>query len=171
MNKEQKAKIISEVKERFEKAKAVVMTDYKGLNVEEITELRAKLHETSCEYKVIKNTLTQLAISEMKLKGLEEFLTGPTAIAFEYGDPVASTKVISNFQKEHEKFKIKVGVLGKKILTRQDVKSLASLPDRETILSMLFARMQSPITGIVNVLQAPLRNLVNVLDAISKQKA
>ena len=171
MDKNQKVEVINDLKDKFQKAKGVIMTEYKGLSVNDITELRGKLQDTSCEYKVVKNTLTRLAIGEKGIEGLTDFLNGPTAIVFEYGDTVAPAKVIYDFQKGHENLKVKVGLLGKKILSPTDIKSLASLPSRDVLLSLVLARMKSPISGMVNVLAGPLRKLVNVLDAISKQKA
>ncbi|MFH1783925.1 MAG: 50S ribosomal protein L10 [bacterium] len=170
MDKTQKTKLVGEIKEKFEKARGVIMTDYKGLSVKDISELRKKLQEASCEYRVLKNTLTGIAIKDMGLDGIKDFLTGPTAIAFGYGDPVASAKVLSDFKKEHEIFNIKAGILGEKIISQDDIKFLANLPDRNTLLSMVLSGMQSPIRGIATVLQGPIRGLVTVLDAIQKQK-
>ncbi len=171
MDKNQKVEVINNLKDKFQRAKGVIMTEYKGLSVNDITELRGKLQNIACEYKVVKNTLTRLAIGEMGIEGLKDFLNGPTAIAFEYGDTVTPAKIIYDFQREHENLKVKVGVLGKKILSQTDIKSLASLPSRDVLISLVLARMKLPISGMVNVLGAPLRKLVNVLDAISKQKA
>lgn len=170
MNRDQKAQIISEIKDKFQKSQGVVITEYKGLSVKDVNELRDKLRTVSCEYRVLKNTLTEVAISDLGLEDIKSFLKGPTAIVFEYKDPVSPAKIMYDFQKEHENFKIKAGLLGKKVLKADQIKQLASLPDRETLLSLVMARMQSPIVGLVNVLQGTLRNMVYVLDAISKQK-
>ena len=170
MNKEQKIQIVKDIADKFQKAKGVVITDYKGLSVKDISELRLKLQNKSCEYKVFKNSLIQLAINEIGLESLKDFLIGPTAIAFEYEDAASSAKIISDFQKEHETLKVKAGLLGGKILKPADIKSLAFLPDRNMLLSLLMARMKLPILGMANVLAAPLRELVNVLDSINQQK-
>jgi large subunit ribosomal protein L10 len=170
LNKGQKTQIVDAVKDKFQKAQGVVMTEYKGLSVKDVNELRDKLRTVSCEYKVIKNTLAEVAIKDMGIDDIKSFLNGPTAIIFEYQDPVAPAKIMYDFQKEHEKFKIKAGLLGKKILNAAEIKQLASLPDRETLLAMVLSRMQSPIAGLVNVLHGTLRNMVYVLDAIGKQK-
>lgn len=162
-------KIVAEIKEKFEESTAVVLTDYRGLNVAQVTELRAKLREADVEYKVLKNTLTKLAAHQVGLEALDEYLTGPTAIAFSK-DPVAPAKILSEFAKENKALEIKAGVLEGKVISLEEVKDLAALPSREELLAKVVGGMQAPLYGLAAVLNGCLRNLVYVLDAVRQQK-
>lgn len=162
-------KIVAEIKQKLEESTAVILTNYRGLNVAQMTQLRAKLREAGVEYKVLKNTLTRLAAHQVGLEGLDDYLTGPTAIAFSK-DPVAPAKILSNFAKENKALEIKAGVLEGKIIDLEGVKALASLPSREELLAKVVGGMQAPIYGLAFVLSGCLRNLVYVLDAVRKQK-
>lgn len=162
---------VSEVRQKFEKAISVVLADYRGLNVLEVTELRKKLREAGVEYKVIKNTLTSLAAKDAKIEGLDQFLSGPTAIAFSYGDLVTPAKILSGFAKDHKNLSLKGGVLEGKVIGADLVKALAELPSREVLLGQVAGMLQSPMRGLVNVLSGPLRGFVYAVEAIRKQKA
>lgn len=156
--------------ERMRENTGVLLTDYQGLTVAEISELRSKLRSLKCEYKVIKNTLSKIALEKMGLNDFAKNFEGPTAVAFEKGDPVSAAKVIVDFTKEHAKLKIKAGMLGEKLLSIDDIKSLASLPSREVLLARLLGSMQSSVSGFVNVLAGVPRKFVYGLEAIRKQK-
>jgi large subunit ribosomal protein L10 len=168
--RESKQQIVAEIKEKLSKASSVILTDYRGLNVAEITELRSILRDAGVEYKVAKNTLTLIAARDSGLEDLEKYLEGPTALAFGMQDPVAPAKLLSKFAKTHKNLEIKGGVLEGQVIDIEGVKNLADLPPREVLLAQVFAGMQAPISGIVNVLSGNLRNLVYVLDAIKEQK-
>jgi large subunit ribosomal protein L10 len=170
MPKKEKEIAVQELTDKINKNKSVVLTEYQGLTVAEISELRAKLRPLGCEYKVIKNTLSKIALKNAGLEEFSKLFSGPTAIAIEQGDPVAPAKILIDFSKEHAKLKIKAGLLGDKILSSDEIKSLASLPSREVLLAKLLGTMNAPITGLVNVLQGNIRNLVYVLEAVRKQK-
>ncbi|MCK9225037.1 MAG: 50S ribosomal protein L10 [Candidatus Muirbacterium halophilum] len=165
---------VSELKSKFEKAVTVVVADYKGLTVEEITNLRKKFRENGIEYLVAKNTLIRKAIAELEFPNLDEFLKGPTAIAISYGDPVAPVKIATDFIKDLHKdrkfFEIKTSVLEGKVLSLEEVKTLSETPSREELLTRLVSAFNSPIQGFVNVCAGPLKNFVNVINAIKEQK-
>lgn len=167
----EKEATVSEVKQKFAKSKAVVFADYRGLNVQEVTELRKKLRGAGVEYRVIKNTLTSRAAKEANVEGLDPMLSGPTAIAFGYNDAVAPAKILYNFAKDHKQLTLKGGILEGQIIDLETVKALAALPSREVLLTQLAGLMQAPIRGLVTVLSGPLRNVTYALEAVRKQKA
>ncbi len=169
-NIQEKELIVQLVADKFESAKSIVIADYRGLNVEQVTELRKKLREAGVEYKVIKNTMTRLAAQKVGIEGLDEILTGPNAIAFSMEDAVSGAKILVDYAKDNENLKIKAGVLDKQIISAGKVNDLAEIPPREVLLSMVLRGMQGPISGLVNVLQGSIRNLVYVLSAIQEQK-
>lgn len=168
---EEKQVVIQGILEKINQSKSIVITDYRGLNVSQVTELRRKLREAGVEYKVLKNTMVRFAAKEAGIEGLDDILTGPTAVAFGLTDAVAPAKILSDFAKANDKLQIKAGVLDKKVLTADNVKALADIPSREVLLSMVLRGMQAPISGLVNVLQGNVRNLVYVLAAIQEKKA
>jgi len=171
MPTQRKAETIQLIKEKIENAKAVVLTDYRGLNVAQVTDLRKKLREAGVEYKVLKNTLTGIAAKEVGVdESIGTYLEGPTAVAFTYDDPVAVAKVLAEFAKGNDKLKIKGGILQKKVISAEGVEALAKLPPKEVLIAQVLAGMQAPISGFVNVLQGTIRNFVGVVDAIRKQK-
>lgn len=170
MNRQNKEVIVEEIRKKFTNSKAVVVTDFRGLNVAQDTKLRKSLREAGIEYNVLKNTLVSLAIKDLGLDDLEEYLTGPTAIAFSEEDLVAPAKLISKYSQEFKSLKIKGGVVEGKVIDMDGVKALAELPPKEVLLAQLLAGMQAPISGLVNVLQGNIRNLVYALDAVKNQK-
>ena len=170
VQRQKKAKAVEEIKDKLQSSQAAVLTDYRGLNVAEITELRFKLREAGVEYKVLKNTLTWRAAQEVGLEKLKEYLEGPTAIAFSVEDPVAPAKILNGFAKTHDALEIKAGVLEGKVIQFEKVKELADLPSREELLAQTVGGMQAPLYGLVNVLQGSIRNLVYVLEAVREQK-
>ena len=150
---------VEEITEKFKTAATVVVVDYRGLTVGQITELRKQLREAGVEFKVYKNTMTRRAVEVLGLEGLNQSLTGPNAIAFSTEDVVAPAKIINDFAKKNDKLEIKAGVIEGAIATSDDIKALAELPSREGLLSML-----------LSVLQAPMRNFALVTKAVAEQK-
>ena len=132
---EEKSKVVSEIKDRLQEAKSVVLFDYRGLSVAEVTELRRKLRENGSDYKVYKNTLTRRAVEESKL-GLEEYLTGPNAISFGT-DELSIVKVLSDFSKDHKALELKAGIIDGKVANAEELSKYASIPSREGLLTML----------------------------------
>jgi len=169
--KSEKELVVGEVKERLSRIQGAVITDYRGLNVSQMTKLRKKLREAGVEYRVLKNTLVRRAAQEVGITGLDEFLSGPTGIAFGYNDPVAPAKVIADFAKDNKQLEIKAGILGQRVIGLEEVKRLASLPSQEVLLAQVLGGIRAPLAGLVSVFQAPLRNVAYALEAIRKQKA
>ncbi len=170
MARPDKVQVVEEVKERLSRVQGAVIADYRGLNVAEVTELRKQLREAGVEYKVLKNTLTIRAAREAGVENIIPLLTGPTAIAFGYDDPVVAAKIISDFSKDHKALEVKGGLLDGELLDIDGVKALADLPSREVLLGQVVRGMQAPIAGMVNVLQGNIRNFVYALEAVRKQK-
>lgn len=169
---EEKGQIVSDIKEKFQNSSGVVLADYRGLTVAQVTELRAKMRSAGVEYKVLKNTLVLRAANELGLEGLDPYLKGPNAFAF-CADPVAPAKVLTEFAKANrlKTLQIKAGVLEGKVIGPEGVKALADLPSREVLLGMVLRGMQSPLTGMANVLQGPIRKMGYALEEVRKLKA
>ena len=154
---EQKAGVVSEIKEKFESAKSVVAFDYRGLSVAEVTELRRKLREAGADYKVYKNTLTKRALDELNID-MNEYLAGPSAIAFGT-DELSIVKIINDFAKEHDALELKAGIVEGKVAGLEDLKRYAAIPSRDTLLTMLAAGLMGTV-----------RDLSICLDLYSKEK-
>jgi len=171
-NLEEKGQVVSEIKEKFQKSSGVVLADYRGLTVAQVTQLRTQLRQAGVEYRVMKNTLVRRAASEVGIEGLDSYLEGPTALAFS-ADPVAPAKILMEFTKANKlkTFKIKAGVVEGKVIGAEGVKALAELPSREVLLAMVLRGMQAPLTGMVNVLQGPIRKMGYALEEVRKLKA
>lgn len=165
-----KKQVVEEIKENIERSQSIVLVDYRGLNVEQLTELREKYREAGVEYKVYKNTMMRFAFKDAGLEEFNEFLTGPNAVAFGFDDPVAAAKITSDFSKDNDKLEIKAGVVDGKVIGLEGVKSLASLPTKEELLGQVVRGLNSPIQGFANVLSGNLRGLVTALAAIRDQK-
>jgi len=155
---EQKKEIVAGLVETLKSAQAGVLVDYRGLTVEEDTNLRRKLREAGVEYKVVKNTLTRFAAKEVGLDGLDEQLNGPTSLAISKDDPVAPAKVIADFAKENECLKIKAGFLDGNVISLDEVKTLANTPSRDTLIAKIMGSLNAPISNLVRTLQALVDN-------------
>lgn len=156
---EKKKQAVAEIAEKLRNSKSTVLTDYRGLTVAEMNELRKQLREAGVEYKVLKNTLTRRATAELGLSGLDQHLTGPTAIAFSNEDVVAPAKILHKFAKDHNALEIKGGVIEGRVVGLDEIKELADLPSREGLLSML-----------LSVLQAPIRNFALAVKAVADKE-
>jgi large subunit ribosomal protein L10 len=167
----EKEAVVKELTDKFSSAKSLVITDYLGLNVAEMTELRSKLREAGVEFKVVKNTLATIAANDGEMEEMTEYFSGPTAIAFGEDDAVSPAKVLVEFAKDHEVLEIKAGLLNGEIISKEKVESLAEIPSREELLAKAFASMKAPLSGLVNVLQGNIRGLVQVLNQIKEEKA
>ncbi len=170
MKKEQKETTINQLRDELGKSQAVFVTDYMGLNVEKITQLRKSVKDAGGNYKVVKNTLLERASKDLPAHLLEDSFAGPTAVAMAFKDPVAIAKILVNFAKENEKLQIQTGVLGRQVLNADDVQALAKLPGREELLARMLSSLNAPATKFVGVFAAVLRQLLYVLSAIEKQK-
>lgn len=170
MARPDKEAAVKELEEEFSKAKSMVMTDYIGLDVAEMTELRDKLRDAGVDYKVVKNTLAKIAANNSDLSDINDFFRGPTAIAFGIEDVVSPAKILDEFAEDHEVLEIKGGYLNGQVISKEKVESLAKIPSREELLAKAFSSMKAPISGLVNVLSGNMRNLVSVLSQIKDQK-
>jgi large subunit ribosomal protein L10 len=167
---ERKQQIAQELHGCFERAKVVILTDYKGLNVGAMTELRRRLKQAGIEYRVVKNSLLERASADTPAAAIKDAFKGPSAIALSYDDPVAPAKVLSQFAKENDKLKIRLGVLSGKVIGEADIKSLADLPPREVLLAQLLGVLNAVPTSFVRALSAVPGGMVNVLNAIKEQR-
>ncbi len=162
---------IEAMKEKFAKAKVAVVTDYKGLTVEEITKLRRELQKQEGDYMVTKNTLAKLAAKGTPYEILDEALKGPIAIAFGFKDEVAPAKVLTKFIKEVKKGEILSAVLDGKILTKKETEVLSNLPSKEELYAKMLGSINSPATGIVGAVNAVMSGLVRAMDQVAKKKS
>jgi large subunit ribosomal protein L10 len=165
VNKKEKQEAIDELREKFVRAKAAVITGYSGINVEQITELRSKLRQSKVEYRVVKNTLARKASEGTGLEPLKDHFVGPVGIALGYDDVVAPAKVLFDFSKTQAKLQLKVGVLDGKLLKQADIKALASLPSLNSLRGKIIGLLQAPASRIVGVLAAPGGQLARVMKA------
>lgn len=167
---EKKKKLVENLKEKIDTAKIILISDYRGISVKQITELRKNLRPTRTEYKVFKNTLIKRALSAAGFEGLDDKLEGPVALLFGYEDPVEPLKILFDFIDEAEKGEIKAGIVEKQILQRDQIEKMSKLPSREELIAKMVGGFKSPIYGLVNVLQGNIRKLVYVLNAVKDKK-
>ena len=170
MRLEEKQKITEDLHERFSKSAIVVVTDYKGLDVSAMNDLRRKLREEDIEFQVAKNTLLMRAAKDTEVALIEDYFKGPSAVALSYTDPVAPAKILAQFAKDNQKLEIKGGVLKNKVLDVDAIKALAKLPSREVLLGQLLSVLNEVPTSFVRTIAEIPRSLLNVLTAIRDQK-
>ncbi len=162
---------VAELTEKLSKAKAIYFTDYLGLDVGSITDLRSQFFQADVEYSVAKNTLLKLAASENEIEGLDDILNGPTAIAISYDEPTSPAKVIKAFSKEHDKPEVKAILFEGDVLDGAEFKRLADMPSKTELLSQLASMLQSPMVKLANMLNAPMMNVANALNNLKEQKS
>jgi large subunit ribosomal protein L10 len=164
--KEQKAEQVELLTEKLKKAKVAVLTDYRGLTVSQIQDLRGKLRTGDVEYRVVKNTLVRRAAASAGVSELEKELEGPVAIAFGYDDLSLPSKLINEWVRTTRlKLDVKGGLVEGRVFSPDQVKQLADLPSRETLIAQLLGTLQSPVGQLVGIMQTPLQQLLGVLDA------
>lgn len=161
---------IQEMKENFEKAKVAVVTEYRGLSVEEITKLRRALQKENADYMVTKNTLAKIASKGTQFEVLAETLKGPVAIAFGFKDEVAPAKVLTKFIKEVKKGTMLAAALDGKLLDAKETEKLASLPSKDELYAKMLGSINSPASGVVGAMNAIMSGMVRAMDQIAKQK-
>lgn len=172
MNRNEKDEIVSEVKEMIDSASAVYLTDYAGISVEDITDIRNKFRKEGVKYRVIKNTLFKRALKETgKFEKLNEHLIGMTGYVFAGSNPIAPAKIIQKYFDEKQKLPLKACYVDGEFYAGSELKTLASLPSKEEIISGIMGSLNSPASGIVGVLNAVMRDLVSVIYEVSKKKA
>lgn len=167
---ENKKRIVSELVEILTSAKAFVIADYRGLTVGQDTEMRKALRNAGVEYKVVKNTLTKLAVNKTGLEGLNNYIVGPTSIAYSNTDPVLPAKIMNEYAGKFKILEIKAGVVEGEIVGPLKVKEIANLPSREVLVARVLGGLNAPITGLVNVLYGNIRGLAVALNAIKEKK-
>ena len=166
-----KVELVGELRELVGVTKAAILTDYRGLSVAEMTELRKKLRDVDAEYRVVKNTLFKLAAGDaMPVADMGEFLAGPTAIGFAKGDPVAVAKILLDYARDHKALSVKAGVMDGRVLSATQVDALSKTPPREVLLSQMIGSLQSPISGFVGTLNGIISNFVFTLQAIADKQ-
>ena len=170
MKKEQKTELLEELKDKFSRANAAFIAEYRGMTVEAITELRRKVHSADGEVKVIKNRIAKLATNGTSFAHLATDMKGPLAVAFSYKDPVGVAKAVLESVKDDSPLNIKLGSMGGKNLSAADIKALSKLPDRQTLLATFACTLAAPIRNFMGVISAVPRNYVNVLVAVKDQK-
>ncbi|MBT8330538.1 MAG: 50S ribosomal protein L10 [Desulfofustis sp.] len=170
MNRDEKAAIVAELNESFNRAKFSVVADYCGLTVADLEKIRRDLRETSSEIRIAKNTLLRLAVTETSCESLSDDFTGTTAIVVSYDDPVAPAKVLAKCAEDYEKFQLRSAVLEGEKITVDDLVALSKLPSKEVLLGQLLSVMNGVPTAFVRVLSAVPQKLLYGLQAVKDQK-
>lgn len=173
--KEYKVKNVENIKQRLDNARAIVLVDYKGITVEEVNKLRNALRAENVDYFISKNTWIKIALNQLGITELDDFLKGPTAIAVSKTDEVAPARIISQFVKaELDKKEIcsyKAGLVGKDLFMPAQLQQLATLPSKEELIAKVLYGFNAPLSGFVGVLSGVIRKFALAVDAIAKKKA
>ena len=170
MLRPEKEQVVAEIADKLTSSSSVYLADYKGLDVEEISNLRALLRESSIEFKVVKNTLARISVNQVGFEDLVKYLDGPTAMAFCLADPIIGAKILSDFQKKNDKLDLKACIFDGQIYDKARIKEIAKLPGKEQILAQTLGTISGPLRNMVGVLHGLLSATVNVLTQIKKQK-
>lgn len=165
----QKAAEIADLQDRLSRAQLTVLTDYRGLSVTALQDLRSRLRPLDAEFRVAKNTLVRIAAEQAGIDGLTPTLEGPTALLFAFGDVVAPAKVVSDFARTSRILQVKAGVMNQQLVQPADVEAIASLPPREELLGKLVGMLASPMARTVGVLSGPGRSVAYLLNARAEQ--
>ena len=168
MNRQEKEAVVVELRDKLERSKAAILTDYRGLKVMEITELRHKLKEEGVEYRVVKNSLIRLAVKDTEASSLEQYLTGPNAVAFSYDDEITPAKLLLEYAKENQKLEVKAGVVAGRLLVQQEMKDLVQLPSKEELQAQLLGIMSTLPSKLLGVMNAVPRDFVGLLAAVPR---
>jgi large subunit ribosomal protein L10 len=171
MARPEKIAKVEEIRRMFLEHQVIFLTDFSGLTVDEINNLRFRLRDMGAEYKVLKNTLTLLAIAGTDYEDMSGLMTGPVAAAFIAGDPMAVAKELIAFVRANQKLEIKGGFMESKILKAADVRNIATLPSREVLMAKISSSLMSPIYNLYNLLSGPSRKLVYALQAVADSKS
>jgi large subunit ribosomal protein L10 len=172
MNRDEKTEVISEVKELLESSTAVYLTDYSGINVEDISDLRNQFRKEGVRYKVFKNNLFKRALDESgKFEKLADHLTGMTGFAFTSTNPIAPAKIINKYFDEKEKLSLKACYIEGEYYDSSHLKTLATLPSKNELIASILGSLKSPISGVAGGINAIMRDIVSVIDAVSKKNA
>lgn len=159
-----KIETLEDLRRRLAGTRTAVLTEYRGLTVAQLSELRRQLKAASATYRVVKNRLAKLAVADSALQGLAPHLTGPTGMVLSAEDPVAVAKAVQAFARTNQQLVVKAGYIEGQVLPAPELRALADLPSRDALRAQLIANVEGPLTRLVGVLTAPLRELVNVLE-------
>jgi large subunit ribosomal protein L10 len=172
MNRNEKSEIISEIKELLESSTAIYLTDYRGINVEDVSELRNQFRHEGVRYKVFKNTLVKRALDEAgKYEKIADHLTGMTGFAFASTNPLAPAKIINKYFSDKEKLSLKACYVEGEYFDGTQLKTLATLPTKNELIAGILGSINSPVSGIAGAINAVFRDLVSVVDQISQRQA
>jgi large subunit ribosomal protein L10 len=169
--KPEKMGSVAQLHDKFARAVSAVLADFRGLTVQELTDLRQQLRAASLELAVVKNTLARLAVRETDFEKLSPYLKGPTSITLSYRDTVAPAKVISTYVKKQPKLAVRAGLFEGEVVSAEKIAEIADLPPRDVLLALTLAAMQSPMLGLVGILQGVLSTFIGTLQAIHDRKA
>jgi large subunit ribosomal protein L10 len=170
MARPEKVAVVEEIRTKLAESDATVLTEYRGLTVQDIATLRGALRSTGTEYKVFKNTLARRAVEEAGVEGVTDLLEGPVALAFVRGDAAAAAKALREFAKGNEALVIKGGLLGSRFVGPSDIEALAELPSREVLLAQIAGAFQAPLVKAAGLFQALPRNLAYGVKALIDQR-
>jgi large subunit ribosomal protein L10 len=170
LKQSEKEKVVEALHEKFSRARAMLLTDFRGLNMSAMDDLRGQLREVSVEYRVVKNTLLTRASDGTDMALLKEHFYGPCAVALSYEDPVAPARILMKFSEDNSALEVKAGVVEGQTVDLAGIKRLSKLPSHEVLLTQLLLLMNVPVTGLVTVLSGVLRNFMGILEAIKRQK-
>ena len=170
MPKPEKEKVVEEIAEQLKQAKGIYLTDFTGLDVEQITRLRSNFRKAGIEYRVVKNSLTCLSAQKAGLDNLVEYLTGPTALALDNTDSIAPARIIAEFAKKDQKPQIKVGLVEGELVDSDAIESIIKIPSREVLLSQVVGAFAAPISGFIGTMNGILQSLVGTLEAVKQKK-
>ena len=171
MNRTEKEKYVEDIRDKFRRANATFLAEYRGMKAIEMNEFRRALREAGVEFRVVRNTLARRAIGGTPSERLSERLNGPVAVAFSFRDAALAAKKLTAFAKDSPSLKFMGGTLGPRLLVAEDIKRLAELPSREVLIGMLLGSMNSPIAGFVGVLGGVHRKLLYALNAVASKKS
>ena len=170
MPRPEKVQAVADIREGLESSEAVFLTEYRGLSVQAVQALRKSLRDSGAEYKVVKMTLAKLAAGDAGIEGLNEYLGGPTALAFANSDPVATAKALKDFSKTHEVFILKAGYLSGNVLTPEEVSKLAEIEPREVLLAMIVGAAKAPLFSAAGMFASFNRNAASMFSQLLDKK-
>ena len=168
MNRQEKEAVVAELRDKLERSKAAVLTDYRGLKVMEITELRHKLREEGVEYRVVKNSLIRLAVKDTEVAALKDYLIGPNAVAFSYDDEITPAKLLLGYAKQNQKLEVKAGVMAGRLMLEEEMKELVNLPSKSELQAQLLGIMSTLPSRLLGVMNAVPREFVGLLAAVPR---
>ncbi len=166
--REKKVLIVEEIKQKISQSKSIAFVDYRGLNVEKDTVMRRAFKANGAEYKVYKNRLVLIALNQLGITGADDLLQGTNAVVFSYNDEVSAPKVLMDVIKKDKILELKFGIVNDKIVSKDEIETLAKLPSREELLAKLLSVLNGPASALARVLSAPTQGLVTALGEIAK---